>query len=125
MKATLADLKSKLEILEKTLGNESTTNNKLSTDNNSSGESQNFEHRIKEIVSIKSDDIVKINVGGKHFATKLEINHLNKLIIFIKLFQQGSEFSGFFLISSILFNFKLVFNQSNKMRIIINSARYS
>lgn len=72
MKATLSELKSKLEILEKTLGNESTSNNKLSTDNISSDESQNFEKRIKEIVSIKSDDIVKINVGGKHFATKLE-----------------------------------------------------
>jgi hypothetical protein len=72
MKATLSELKSKLEMLEKTLGIDISTNNKLSSDNNSQDESQNFEQRIKEIISIKPEDIVKINVGGKHFATKLE-----------------------------------------------------
>jgi hypothetical protein len=68
MKATLSELKSKLDFLEKTMAE--STENVEKTDGQQSL-TQNYEKRIKEIVEIKPEEIIRINVGGKRFATRL------------------------------------------------------
>ena len=68
MKNQLSDLKSKLELIEKTLLEQVVV---VDPQINTELSNNVFEERIKEILSTKENEIIKINVGGKHFATRL------------------------------------------------------
>ena len=66
MKDHLMDLKSKLELLEKTL------DDKVSAVNTKGDKWETLEERVTSLLAVKNEDIININVGGKHFSTTME-----------------------------------------------------